>query len=76
MGLNYYYDIKRHLVCVPYSRENLNKMADDLGIGRHWYHAGKYPHYDIPLKMIDLVSKRAKLVSSRDILKIIKKKYG
>lgn len=39
----------RHLVCVPYSVENLHAMADALGIKRCWFHAdASYPHYDIP----------------------------
>lgn len=31
----YVTDGKRHLVCIPYSVENLHQMAADLGIGRH-----------------------------------------
>ena len=34
----YVTDGKRHLVCIPYSTENLHAMATDLGIGRHWFH--------------------------------------
>jgi len=29
-GLKYYCDKQRHLVCVPYSKENLHQMAGDL----------------------------------------------
>ena len=30
--MEYYCDLHRHLVCLPYSKENLHKMAKDLGI--------------------------------------------
>lgn len=70
--LTYLMDANRHLICLPYSVENLHKMADDLGIKRGWYHRSKYPHYDIPLKMLDAISQKCQLVSSREILTVIK----
>lgn len=50
-------------------------MAKNLGINRCWFHNGgngKFPHYDIPKKMIDKLSDKTELVSSRDIIYIIK----
>ena len=47
-------------------------MAEDLGIGRHWYHAGKFPHYDIPKRRIEEITKKCRVVRPRDILYIIK----
>jgi len=70
----YYYDKTRHLVCVPYSIENLHKMADDLEIKRCWYHYSKgRSHYDIPKKKIDEISKHSNsfLISSKQIMTII-----
>lgn len=64
----YYYDTMRHLVCIPYSVENLHKMAEDLNIKRCWFHKN---HYDIPKKRIEEIKQKAKLVSSREIYNII-----
>jgi hypothetical protein len=63
------------LVCVPYSIDNLHKMAKELGISRAWFHSGDKPHYDIPKKRIDEITKKCELVSSKEILKIIKDNY-
>jgi hypothetical protein len=68
----YVTDGKRHLVCIPYSVENLHEMAADLGIGRHWFHKN---HYDIPKKRIDEISSKCTFVSSKDIVKIIRGTY-
>jgi Protein of unknown function (DUF4031) len=65
------------LVCTPYSIENLHRMADDLGIKRCWFHASNNKHhYDVPKKMIDIVSKKCMIVSSREILSIIEGTYS
>ena len=69
--MKYFYDEQRHLVCEPYSVENLHKMAEDLGIKRCWYHAGTKPHYDVPKRMMATIGQRATLVSPREILKIV-----
>ncbi|WP_413777116.1 DUF4031 domain-containing protein, partial [Streptococcus pneumoniae] len=45
----YYTDGKRHLVCLPYSKENLHKMALSLDIKKCWFHKD---HYDIPKRRI------------------------
>lgn len=68
----YVTDGKRHLVCIPYSTENLHSMAADLGIGRHWFHKN---HYDIPKKRMDEITSKCILVSSKDIVKIIRGTY-
>lgn len=47
-------DTKRHLVCVPYSKENLHK-----------------DHYDIPKLRIDEITKKCRVVSSKEIVRII-----
>jgi len=48
-------------------------MADDLEIKRCWYHVGKFPHYDIPKKRLEEISSKCEIVSSKEIVKIIKK---
>ncbi len=67
----YIADRKRHLVCVPYSIENLHKMAKDLGIKECWFHKN---HYDIPKHKINwiLESGMVKVIDSKEIVKIIK----
>ncbi len=68
----YVTDGKRHLVCIPYSIENLHEMATDLSIGRHWFHKN---HYDIPKKRMDEIASKCTIVSSKDIVKIIRGTY-
>lgn len=71
-GLKYFCDSARHLVCVPYSIENLHKMAEDLNIHRCWFHNSDKPHYDIPKKRQAEIAERCEVVSSKEIYKIIK----
>jgi Protein of unknown function (DUF4031) len=73
--LRYICDDMRHLVCLPFSVENLHLMAADLGIKRCWFHnsaGGRYPHYDIPKRRVTEVTARCQLVSPREILRIVK----
>lgn len=70
--MKYFCDNQRHLVCVPYSIENLHKMAKDLKINLVWYHGGNKPHYDIPKNRIKEIQERCTIVRPREILKIIK----
>lgn len=71
--MKYYCDDARHLVCVPYTIENLHLMAEDLSIKRCWYHSSaSYKHYDIPKRRIDEISARCEKVDTRTILAIVK----
>lgn len=44
-------------------------MADDLGIKRCWFHKS---HYDLPKTRIEEITKKCEVVSSKDIVRIIK----
>lgn len=70
-GLTFYRDFMRHLVCEPYSIDNLHWMAELLGIKKCWFHKD---HYDIPLKMLPKIEtmKFITLVSPRKIFKIVR----
>lgn len=70
--MKYYCDNKRHLICIPYTRENLHAMAKDLQIKKCWFHTKPYDHYDIPFKRIDEITAKCTLVSDRDIIRLIK----
>lgn len=70
--MKYLCDKKRHLVCEPYSIPNLHAMAEKLGIKRCWYHAGKFPHYDIPKKRYEEISEQCEVVTQREILRVTK----
>lgn len=72
MQLEYVTDGKRHLVCRPYSVELLHIMAAQLGIGRHWFHGGPLAHYDIPVKRKKEIEELCTMVSSKEIVLIIK----
>ena len=66
------YDEQRHLVTVPYSKENLHTAAQQLGIKRCWFHKD---HYDIPKRMMARMSETvAEKVSPREILKVVRGK--
>jgi len=67
--MEYICDKKRHLVCLPYSIENLHKMAVNLNINICWFHKN---HYDIPKKRIQEIENKCRIVSSKEIVKIIK----
>ena len=71
--MKYFCDNSRHLICVPYSVENLHKMAQDLNIKRCWFDSGKYPHYDIPKRRIKEIQDKCEIISSKELfLKISK----
>lgn len=71
--MKYYCDTKRHLICEPYSIENLHKMAVELKINVCWFHGGKYPHYDIPLNKKEYIESICEVISSKELLLRIKK---
>lgn len=70
--MTYYCDKARHLVCLPYSVENLHAMGDALSIKRCWFHGD---HYDIPKRRIEEIMSMCTVVSSRDIVRIIKGEF-
>lgn len=69
--MKYITDGKRHLVCVPYSIENLHEMARALDIKRCWFHKD---HYDIPKRRIEEIEAQCDIVSSKMIVDIIRNK--
>jgi hypothetical protein len=44
-------------------------MAEDLNIKRCWFHKN---HYDIPKRRIKEIMEKCEVVSSKEIIKIIK----
>lgn len=72
-ALLYVCDVSRHLICVPYTRENLHRMAQALGLKQCWFHDSKTtPHYDIPVRRIDEIMQKCHVVSTREIIRIMK----
>lgn len=66
-------DDKRHLIVQPYNVDALHVLAEKLGIKRCWYHGGsKFLHYDIPLKRIESVMALCRVVTSKQIVRIVK----
>lgn len=73
MKLIYYCDRNRHLICYPYSIQNLHTMAMELGIGGSWFHSkGWRSHYDIPKSRIEQVTSLCVVVTTRELLMILK----
>jgi hypothetical protein len=71
--LQYVTDGSRHLICLPYSVENLHVMAAELNINRCWFHSrSKYPHYDIPKRRIAEIEAKCRMVTPQELLKHIK----
>ncbi len=69
----YFCDDMRHLVCLPYSADNLHAMAADLGIKRCWWHSGaSHAHYDIPKRRIAEITAKCELITPRELLAICK----
>ena len=64
----YLTDGKRHLICYPYSIDNLHAMADDLNIKRCWFHKD---HYDIPKRRIKEIEDKCQFISSKVLVNII-----
>jgi hypothetical protein len=78
--IKFYCDDQRHLVCVPYSIENLHFMAKFLDIDKCWFHNKNKPgrnrsHYDIPKKRIKEIMNQCEIVSGEDIVNICKGEY-
>lgn len=70
--LEYITDGKRHLICRPYSIQNMHHMAQALGIKRCWFHSkpGR-SHYDIPVLQVDRVQRVCTVVTSRELIGIM-----
>lgn len=63
----YITDRKRHLICLPYSVENLHQMARELDIKRLWFHK---THYDIPKRRIREIENKCVHITSKDLVNI------
>jgi uncharacterized protein DUF4031 len=71
--MTYFCDDARHLICTPYSVENLHVMAADLGIKRCWFHSSSNVlHYDIPKRRIAEIMAKCTVISTREIVAIAK----
>lgn len=66
--LKFLTDGARHLICIPYSIDNLHTMARQLNVKTCWFHRD---HYDIPKRRILEIEAKCQIVSSREIVKII-----
>ncbi|WP_289298255.1 DUF4031 domain-containing protein [uncultured Reyranella sp.] len=66
----YLCDGDRHLICLPYTVDGLHAMAAELEIGAHWFHGGRWPHYDVPKGRHAEICARpdVQVVSPREIL--------
>jgi hypothetical protein len=69
--LEFLTDGARHLICLPYSIENLHEMALALGIKRCWFHKD---HYDIPVRRIKEIEAKCRIVTTREIVVIVRRK--
>jgi hypothetical protein len=64
-------DGARHLICLPYSIENLHEMAKQLDIKPCWFHKCNHPHYDIPKRRIKEIETKCNKITSVELVNII-----
>jgi hypothetical protein len=68
----YVSDNQRHLVCYPFSENELHKMAHMFYIDAGWLHTKHLLHYDIPKHKSWEISEKTLIVSPKTIVRIIK----
>ncbi len=68
--LLYFCGEKGHLICVPYSVENLRQMAEELSLHKDWFRNGRIPHYVIPEQMVEEIQEQCIVVPTREIVKM------
>ena len=73
--MEYLCDTERHLICRPYSIENLHIMAKELDIKKCWFHADP-GHYDIPKRRINEIMHKCTILTTRELINIIRKSNG
>lgn len=64
-----------HVVSSDGDPKTLKKLMRENGIKDCWYHAGKYPHYDLPKRMRNKSWPFLFAVSSKTIIEIVKEFY-
>jgi len=62
---------KKHLICVPYSIENLHKTAEEFKIDVCWFKKNHYFIGGYPEETIEEIAKKCKIVSQANIVEII-----
>lgn len=73
MKLEYYCDNQGHLVCLPYTIDNLHQMANELGLDQsHFKSHPKHAHYLISDNQKDTIMPQCHLVSSKHIIYIVR----
>lgn len=62
-----------NVICLPYSVENLHKMADDLGIAKRWYRNG---HYNVPKEIADGLEEKCDKVTTTTLFRTVRNVYA
>lgn len=62
-----------NVICLPYSVENLHKMADDLGIAKRWYRDG---HYKVPKEIADDLEEKCDKVTTTTLFRTVRNVYA
>jgi hypothetical protein len=63
---------KKHLICVPYSIENLHKMAEKFGIGKSLFKINHYSLSKFNESAIERISKKCRIISTSNIIEVIR----
>lgn len=62
-----------NVICLPYSVENLHKMADDLGIKKTWYRDG---HYKVPKEIAEDLEEKCDKVTTTTLFRTVRNVYA
>lgn len=64
------------LVCVPFSIENLHRVARRLHVKKQWFSGPRrFPHYRVPISLMIEVRVRCEVASTRRVVEIIRSTY-
>lgn len=65
-NLLYLSDTSKRLICMPYSKENMDKMANDLGLKSDWL---KNDHYVVPEDVYNDIDSSVSKVSTTTLFR-------
>lgn len=71
LAIRYLCDEAGHLICTPYTTENLHVAARHLTLGPLFYKTEPYPHYAVPWMRIEDVRAKCDAVEEAAILAIV-----
>ena len=72
-SLIYCLDDDLHLICMPYSDENIRMMAEHLKLVRNWLVSGRHKYYEVPLHEAQRIASQTLRVSHGQLISVIER---